>query len=114
MRWMIMSAGVVLAATSLAGAFAAPKKPPAKDSSPKKQSAEDTKQKDAEKKEAEEKSEKEKSVAEQVEAVQTELNEEVQKLSKQYRASEDDKEKAVILERYRKLQTEATDKYLAI
>jgi hypothetical protein len=114
MRWIIMSAGVVLAATSLAGAFAEPKKPPAKDSPPAKRKVADTKQKDVEKKQAEEKSEKKKSVAEQIEAVQTELNEQSQKLIKEYQASEDDKEKAEIIKQYQKLHTDVADKYLAI
>jgi len=114
MRWIIMSAGVVLAATSLAGAFAEPKKPPAKDTPPAKKDAADTKQKDAEKKEAEEKPEKKKSVAEQIAAVQTELNEQSQKLIKKYQDSEDDKEKAEIIKQYQKLQADVADKYLAI
>lgn len=122
MRWIVMSAGVVLAAASLAGAFDEPKKPPAKESPPaKKQSAKqkdakkDAKPKageqDADKKETDEPA---KSVTEQIEAVQKDLNEEAQRLIKAYRASDDDKEKAEIIEKYQKLQAGAADKYLAI
>jgi hypothetical protein len=113
MRWIIISAGVVLTATSLAGAFDEPtKKPPAKKSPPaKERTTDDTKQKDTEKKDAEK---SDKSVAEQIEVVQTELNEQRQKLVKEYQATEDAQEKAKIIEQYNKLQVDVADKYLAI
>jgi len=113
MRWIIMSAGVVLAVASLAGAFDEPnKKPPAKESPPAKaRRANDAKPGDTEKKETEK---SDKSVAEQIEAVQTELNEQQQKLVKEYRASKDDEEKAKIVERFNKLQVDVVEKYLAI
>jgi hypothetical protein len=113
MRWIIISAGVVLAATSLAGAFDEPKqKPPAKESPPaKERTADDKKQKDTEKKDTEKSN---KSVTEQIEAVQADLNEQRRKLVKEYQASQDETEKAKIIEQYNQLQTQAADKYLAI
>jgi hypothetical protein len=117
MRWIIISAGVVLVVASLARAFDEPKKPPAKESPPaKKRSADTTKLKDAEKKDSEKKdSEKsDKSVAEQIAAVQMELGEQQQKLVKEYRAAKDDEERTKIVEQFNKLQAGATEKYLAI
>src|SRR5579863_1451378 len=130
MRWIIMSAGVVLVAASLARAFDEPKKkPPAKESPPAKERSEksadkkDTGKKDAVKKEVDKKdagnkdAEKEKSaksVAEQIQAVQTELNEQQQKLVKEYRSAKDDEARNNIVEQFNKLQVDVVEKYLAI
>jgi hypothetical protein len=118
MRWIMMSAGVVLVAASLAGAFDEPKKkPPAKESPPAKERSDkatdkkETGKNETGKKEAEE---SEKSVAEQIAAVQAEMSEQQQKLVKQYRASTDADEKAKIIEQFNKLQADVLEKYVAI
>ena len=113
MRWIMMSAGMVLVAASLAGAFDEPKKkPPAKESPPAKERSDKAKDaKETRKKEAEK---SDKSVAEQIAAVQAELNEQQQKLIKEYQASTDDEEKTKIIGQFNKLQADAVEKYVAI
>jgi hypothetical protein len=95
MRWICLSIGALLALASLSWAFDEPKKkPPAKEPAAKEAN--------------------EKTIAEQMEAVQTELATTQQELIKEFQATDDDAEKAKIIERFKNLQSDTAAKYLAI